>query len=150
MGWITKRRAVFALAATCALAVAGVAFAYFTTTGSGTATATAGSSSAITLHGTVSATLYPGTSSPVSLTVDNPSSGSQRVGTISLKEVTPDSGHSSCKGEWFTMAGVEANQTFAPGSGQSVTKTGTLTMKNVEESQDGCQGATLTLHLTSN
>ena len=30
MRWITKKRALIALGCTCALAVAGVAFAYFT------------------------------------------------------------------------------------------------------------------------
>jgi hypothetical protein len=37
-----------------------------------------------------------GTSSPVSFTVDNPSSGSQRVGTITLSSITVDVGHSTC------------------------------------------------------
>ncbi len=63
---LTKRRARVALGSTCALAVAGVALAYFTTSGSGTGNATVGSSSAVTLHATVSSNLYPGTSSPVS------------------------------------------------------------------------------------
>jgi ABC-type transport system substrate-binding protein len=151
VGWITKRRAIVVLATTCALAVAAVAFAYFTTSGSGTATAEAGTSSAVTLHGTVEPeTLYPGTSSSVSFEVDNPSEGSQRVGTISLEKVTFDSGHSECNGEWFEMPDVEADQTFPSGEGQSVTATGTLTMENVEASQDACKGAELTLHLTSN
>ena len=43
MSWITKRRALVALGLTCTLAVAGVAFAYFTTSGSGTGNATVGS-----------------------------------------------------------------------------------------------------------
>ena len=63
-----------------------VAYAYFSTTGSGTGTATVGSSSTVTLHATVTSSLYPGTSSPVSFTVDNPSSGAQRVGTITPVE----------------------------------------------------------------
>ena len=79
-----------------ALAVAAVAYAYFTSTGSGTATAKVGTSSAVTLKGTVSGNLYPGASSQVSFTVDNPSGGSQRVGTISLTGITVDAGHSTC------------------------------------------------------
>jgi hypothetical protein len=156
VGWITKRRTLLALAAISALAVAGAAFAYFTTTGSGTATATAGNSSAMTLHGTVSSTLYPGSSSPVSFTVDNPSAGSQRVGTITLASITVDSGHSACSttisggNPDFTMPDVVVNHTFAPGDGQSVTPGGTLTMNDTGVNQDACQGATLTLHLTSN
>lgn len=156
MGWITKRWLVAATAAVSALGIASAAFAYFTTSGSGTATADVGSSSAITLRGSVSLTLYPGASAPVSFTVDNPSEGSQRVGTISLKEIAADAGHSGCSttiggsNPDFTMADVEANQTFAPGNGQSVGKAGTLKMNDTGVSQNACQGANLTLHLISN
>jgi hypothetical protein len=156
MTWTTKRRVLIALGCTCALAVAGVALAYFTTSGSGTGNATVGSSSAVTLHATVSSNLYPGTSSPVSFTVDNPSSGSQRVGTITLSSITVDAGHSTCSttisggNPDFSMPAVTVNQTFAAGNGQSVTPTGTLTMKETGVNQDACQGATITLHLTNN
>jgi hypothetical protein len=156
MTWVTKKRTLFAFACTCAMAIAAAAFAYFTTTGSGTATATVGSSSAVTLHATVSSSLYPGASSPVAFTVDNPSSGSQRVGTISLSSITVDAGHSGCSttisggNPDFTMAAVAVNHTFASGEGQSVTPTGTLTMNETGANQDACQGATLTLHLTDN
>lgn len=152
----TKRRALIALGCTCALAVAGVALAYFTSSGSGTATATVGSSSSVTLHGTVPSSLYPGTSSPVSFTVDNPSSGSQRVGTITLSSVTVDAGHSTCSttisggNPDFSMPAVAVNKVFPTGNGQSVTATGTLTMNETGVSQDACQGATVTLHLTNN
>jgi hypothetical protein len=156
MSWITKKRALVALGCTFALAAAGVAFAYFTSTGSGTGTATVGSSSAVTLHATISSNLYPGASSPVTLTVDNPSSGSQRVGTVTLASISVDSGHSSCSttisgaNPDFTMPAVTVNQVFGPGNGQSVTPAGTLTMNETGVNQDACQGATLTLHLTNN
>jgi hypothetical protein len=156
MNWMTRKRALLALGSTCALALAAGAIAYFTTTGSGTGTATVGSSSAVTLHATISSTLYPGGSSPVSFTVDNPSPGSQRVGTISLSSITVDAGHSSCStvlgggNPDFTMAAVAVNKTFPSGNAQSVTPTGTLAMNETGVSQDACQGATLTLHLTNN
>jgi hypothetical protein len=156
MTWITKKRALSAFACACTLAVAGAAFAYFTTTGTGTGAATVGSSSAVTLHATISSSLYPGVSSPVSFTVDNPSSGSQRVGTVSLASISADAGHSSCSttitggNPDFTMAAVTVNHVFGAGNGQSVTPTGTLTMNETGVSQDACQGATLTLHLINN
>jgi hypothetical protein len=50
----------------------------------------------------------------------------------------------------FKMPDVVANQSFPSGSGQAVTATGTLTMHDTGVSQDACQGATLTLNLTSN
>lgn len=156
MRWITKKRAMIALGCTCALAVAGIAVAYFTSSGSGTGTATAGSSSAVTLHATISNSLYPGSSSPVSFTVDNPSSGVQRVGTVTLASITVDASHSECKttisggNPDFTMAAVPVNQVVNPGNGQNVAATGTLTMNETGTNQDPCQGATLTLHLTNN
>jgi hypothetical protein len=153
---LTKKRAVVVGVAACCLALAAGAFAYFSTTGSGTATATVGSSSAVTLHGTVSGSLYPGATSTVTFTVDNPSSGTQRVGTITLTKVQPDASHSTCSttitGENpdFTMAAVAVNKNYGPGNAQAVTPTGTLKMNETGVNQDACQGATLTLTLASN
>jgi hypothetical protein len=152
----TKKRLLMGFASVCALGIAAAAYAYFTTTGSGTATATVGTSSAVTLKGTVSGTLYPGSSATVTFTVDNPSSGKQRVGSISLEKITPDAGHSTCStlttggNPDFTMAEVAVNKTYGPGNGQAVTPTGTLTMNDTGVSQDACQGATLTLSLKNN
>lgn len=156
MLWISRKRALLALSAVGVLAVAGIAFAYFTSTGSGTATATVGSGSAVTIKGTVSSTLYPGGSSPVTFTIDNPSSAKQRVGTITLASIAVDAGHSTCSkvisggNPDFTMPAVVVNNTFASGNNQAVAPTGTLTMNDTGVSQDACQGATLTLNLTSN
>jgi hypothetical protein len=156
MKLITKRRAFFALTAALMVAVVGGAYAYFTTTGTGTGTASVGSSSTVTLHATVTGSLYPGTTSPVAFTVDNPSSGKQRVGSISLLSITPDASHSECStvisggNPDFTMAAVTANQTFGTGNGQAVTATGTLAMNETGVSQDKCQGATLTLNIKNN
>jgi hypothetical protein len=137
------------------LAGAGIAAAYFTNLGSGTGTATVGSSSSVTLHGAVASALFPGSSSTVTFTVDNPSLGAEFVNTIHLASITPDAGHSGCStvitggNPDFTMPNVAAGQSFAPGNGQAVTATGTLTMRETGVSQDACQGATLTLNLTS-
>jgi hypothetical protein len=156
MSWTTGKRASVALGSTIAVVAAGVAFAYFTSSGSGTGTATVGSSSAVTLHASISSNLFPGSSSPVTLTVDNPSSGVQRVGTVSLSSISVDGAHSGCSttigggNPDFTMASVPVNQVFPPGNGQSVSATGTLAMNETGVNQDACQGATLTLHLTNN
>jgi hypothetical protein len=153
---LKSRRALLALGCVGVLAIVAGAYAYFTTTGSGTGTATVGSSSAVTLHATVGSSLFPGSSSPVTLTVDNPSTGAQRVGTITLSSITVDAGHSTCStvltGEKpdFTMAPVVVNKTFAPGNGLAVTPGGSLAMNDTGISQDACQGATLTLHLVNN
>jgi hypothetical protein len=156
MNLITKRRAFLTLTAALLVVIVSGAYAFFTSSGTGTGTASVGSSSAVTLHATVTGSLYPGSSSPVSFTVDNPSSGKQRVGTISLVSITPDASHSECStvisggNPDFTMAAVAANQTFGNGNGQAVTATGTLAMNETGVSQDKCQGATLTLNVKSN
>jgi hypothetical protein len=156
MRWIQGRRPLALLVGALALVVAGAAYAYFTSTGAGTGTATVGSSSAVTVHATISSNLYPGGSSPVSFTVDNPSPGSERVGTITLASISTDAGHATCStlltggNPDFAMPAVIVNHTFASGVGQTVTPGGTLTMNETGVSQDACQGATLTLHLTSN
>jgi len=148
---LTRKRTLIALAAAGLLALAGVAYAYFTSTGSGTGAATVGSTQAVVLHGTTATTLFPGTSSTVTFTVDNPSAGTQRIGTIHLASVTTDAAHTpGCVTTDFTMPDVVLNQSFPSGNGQSVTATGTLTMANTGVSQDACQGAPLTLNLTSN
>lgn len=148
---LTKKKFVLVAATVCVLAIAAGAYAYFSSTGSGTATATVGSSQAVVLHGTVSGNLYPGASSTVTFTVDNPSAGKQRVGAISLTEVKVDAGHSGCvTNEVFTMPVVAVNAQYGPGNGQAVTPTGTLSMKETGANQDACQGATLTLVLASN
>jgi hypothetical protein len=156
MSWITQKRVFVALGCTIALAAAGIAVAYFTSSGAGTGSASVGSSSAVTLHASITGNLFPGSSSPVNFTVDNPSSGVQRVGTVSLASISVDGAHSGCSttigggNPDFSMAAVPVNQVVAPGNGQSVSATGTLAMNETGVNQDACQGATLTLHLTNN
>jgi hypothetical protein len=145
--------------------------AYFTSGGSGTGTATVGTSSTFTIHGTTTSTLYPGTSTPVNFTVDNPSSGHQLLGTIHLSSIVAcntafvsgacPSGHeiTSCESAEtgssdtttanFWMPDVVANQDFPPGNGQAVTASGTLTMNNLSSNQDACKNANLLLNFTS-
>jgi hypothetical protein len=131
------------------------AFAYFSNLGSGTGTASVGNSSTAVLHGTVAGTLYPGASATVTFTVDNSSPGTEFINTIHLASIAPDAGHSGCSttitggNPDFTMADVAVGQSFPSGSGQAVTATGTLAMHDTGVNQDACQGATLTLNLTS-
>jgi hypothetical protein len=156
VGFITRKGVLIPAGVLAGLVAAGVAMAYFTSAGSGTGTATVGASSNLTLHGTVAGSLYPGGSSTVNFTVDNPASGSELLNTVHLESVTPDAGHSGCStvitggNPDFTMADVAANQSFPHGNGQTVTATGTLAMHETGVNQNACQGATLTLNLTSN
>ena len=172
---VRRKRRLLVLGAIGVLAVVGVAVAYFTTSGSGTGTASVGTSSALTIHGSSASTLYPGTSSTVSFTVDNPSSGHQQLGTIHLASVkactgtgsswngsacsnsgteqttceSSETGASDTNAANFWMADVASNQDFGNGNGQSVTATGTLKMNDLSSSQDACKNANLTLNFTS-
>ena len=149
MRFVTRKRVAAAVVA-AGVGLGGMAaYAYFTTTGAGTGSANTGTSSAVTLHGSVGSTLYPGTSGTVSFTVDNPSPGSQYVATIHLASVTTDGSHSACVLTDYTMPDVTANQSVASGNGIAITATGTLTMAN-NGNQDACKGAPLTLNFTSN
>ncbi len=145
---LTKKRVILLGIVAAAVAIGTTAFAYFTTTGSGTGSASVGSSSAVTIHGTTDDTLYPGTSTTVHFTIDNPSDGNQYVATIKLDSVTTDGAHSGCDTSDFTMPDVTVNQNFPNGDGQTVTATGTLSMAD-DGNQDDCQGAPLTLNLSS-
>lgn len=136
-------------AAFTSLAIAGGAFAYFTTAGAGTGSGTTGTSTDLVLHGVAATTLYPGTSSTVTFTVDNASPGHQYVNVITLDSVSTDAGHSACVVGDFTMPPVTAAQDV-PSGGTAITATGTITMANTTVSQDACKGAPLTLHLSSN
>jgi hypothetical protein len=171
---VAKKKKTFVAATLVTMAVAGGALAYFTSAGSGSGTASVGTASSLTVTGTSASTLYPGTSSTVSFTVNNPSSGHQRLGSITLSAVHACTGAgsswngSSCSNSGteqttceafdtsasstvddFSMPVVTSNTDFAPGNNQTVTQTGTLTMNDLNSSQNSCQGANLTLSFTT-
>jgi hypothetical protein len=168
------KKYVAALTTAAVIGIAGAAFAYFTTTGTGTGTATVGTASNLTVTGTSASTLYPGTSSTVNFTVNNPSTGHERLGSITLTAVHACTGASSswtgstcsnsgveqtsCESfdtsassatDNFSLPVVAANTDFGPGNGQTISQTGTLTMNNLSSSQNSCQGASLTLSFTT-
>jgi len=153
---LSKKRVVLAAIVVAALAIAsGVAYAYFTATGAGTGSATVGSATNIVLTPTITGTLYPGgTPASVSILVKNNGAGAQHVGTVSLASIPPDAGHSGCTTAvgGFSMAAVAVNQTLtaSPSAGDHTTVTGSLVMADTAANQNVCQGATLTLNLTSN
>ena len=158
---VTRKRVVVLTVAALAIGISGGAYAWFSSTGSGTGSASVGTSTAVTLHGSTSGTLYPATNETVTLTVDNTGGGNEYVGTIYLASITADGGHASCSttiadgsgakdtSKDFYMPDKIVNTDYTPGSGQAA-GTSTLYMNDTGVSQNGCQGATLTLHLTSN
>jgi hypothetical protein len=168
---VRKKKLIGAATVLITLALGGAAVAYFSASGSGTGTASVGTSSALTIHGSTSGSLYPGVSGTVSFTADNPSAGKQKSGTIHLASIvacdqafsggTCASGHevTSCESVEtgatdantanFWMPDVAANQDLASGNGQSVTATGSLKMNDLATSQDACKNVNLLLNFTS-
>ena len=152
----TKRALVAAgLTAAVGVGLAGSAFAYFTANGSGSGAATVGSASAITLDGTITGDLYPGGApAAVSVKVTNPGSGSQHVGSVHLVSIAADAGHAACDTSVsgttpaFTMSDISVNGLVAGGANTTVS--GSLQMNDTGVSQNACQGAALTLTLSSN
>ena len=150
-----NKKRVVVLGVLGALAVAGGAFAYFTTSGSGEGNAKAGTSSALTISAVSASELYPGTSSQVTFTVNNPSSGHQYVTKVKLKEVKAylDAEHKTaepaCLSSWFAMPEVSENQDVASGS-HELTNKGTLEFKNEALSQNACKNAYLVASFESN
>jgi hypothetical protein len=142
----TRKKLVAIAAGTLTLGLGVGAYAYFTAPGSGTGTASVGTSSNIELSATTASTLWPSTSTDVTITVHNPGSGAQHVDTVKLDSV--DTGALGCAGSDFTMPDVAVNTTLAADG--SVIKHGTLTMANATSSQNPCKGASLTLNLSSN
>jgi hypothetical protein len=165
------RRRVASVGFAAALILAGAAYAYFTASGSGTGTGSVGTTQALTIHGTTGGTLYPGGSTPVSFTADNPSPGKEQIGTIHLASIVAcsaafsggacpngdevtgcesvETGSSDTNSANFWMPDVVANQDLASGSGQSVTATGSLKMNDLTSNQNACEGVNLLLNFTS-
>ncbi len=144
-----KRAILVAVVAAFALIAAIGGYAYWTTTGSGTGSSTAGTTTAITLHASFTTGIFPGGTKSVSFTADSTNPGSVRVGTVHLASVSFDGGHSGCSAADFTMPDVVENFEIPNGSGTALPNNGTLSFADTASNQDACQGATITLNLTS-
>ncbi len=176
MKFFPKRRITVLAVLLIALIAAIGGWAYFTTNGTGSGTAAVGTSSTLALHGAAGTTLYPGTTSSITFTVDNPSTGHQQLGTIHLASVkacvgtgsswngticsaggteatgceSVETGASDTNTANFYMADVTENQDIAGStSGVAATNSGTLKMNNLSSAQDSCKNANLFLQLTS-
>jgi hypothetical protein len=153
---LSKKRVVLAAIVAVALAIAsGVAYAYFTATGTGTGSATVGSPTSIQLTGTITGTLFPGgTPASVSVLVTNNGAGSQKVVSVQLSSIATDASHSGCTAAYggFSMVDIPVNTVLTRNgtAGDHTTVTGSLVMADTSSSQNLCQGAPLTLNLTSN
>jgi hypothetical protein len=148
----TKKR-LLVLSSVLALALAGIAFAFFSSTGTGTGTAGVGSAgTGLTLHGTVTGSLSPGESKDVTMTADNSNSAAVKLGTVT-GTVTVDAPHvtAGCDASNFSFTGATENQSIpANSTATALTNNGSFSMPTSASNQDPCQGASLTLNLSSN
>jgi hypothetical protein len=140
----TRAWALLAVAAIAGVTAAVGAYAYFTNSGSGSGTATVGTSSGITLSGSPAQLLYPGGADrSVTVTITNPGSGAQYVGTVS--GTVADNG--GCDGDWFEVDPVLVGATLAPGA--STTRSTVVRMLDSGTNQDACKNASMTITWSS-
>jgi hypothetical protein len=148
MGFTRSRK--IALGVVAVLAVAGIAYAFWTGTGSGTGSGDVGTGGNVSLSATVTDGIAPGNSVPVSFTASNATDSPITVGTVHLVSVAVDAGHSGCNTADFSMADVAQNyEVPAQATNEPLPNDGSLAMANTALNQDACKGATLTLTLSS-
>jgi hypothetical protein len=149
----TKTKVVAVAAVGGALAMSGVAYAYWTTTGSGTGSATAGSDIAadkiqLTQVGTLTG-FYPG-STPQSVRVKatNPAAFSQKDGNVTVSVAAVG----SCAADnWTVSDSGDSFGTLAAGAtsaaeGQAVA---TIQLRESGANQDACKGVSPVLTFAS-
>ena len=142
------RKRMIALGLVASLAIAGFAYAFWTGSGSGTGTGTVGTTSSVTITGTVAPGISPGANRAVSFTAANPSSSSAQVTTLHLVGVTSNA--AGCTGADFTMADVtESHQVPGNATAEPLPTNGSLVYAETGVNQDACKSATLTLTLSS-
>ena len=154
MSRILKSKKRFVLGVVASLAIAAVAFAYWTTSGTGDGTATTGTDQGVTVTGDPADGLYPGGSVAVTTNIDNDSADqSQHVNYLHVTITTDAVG---CDAADFTyqadeeVAGSDSNphsvlldEEIAGGADLDVP--GTVFMENTAVDQDACKNADIDL-----
>jgi hypothetical protein len=139
------------------VAVAGVAVARWSTSGSGASSATTGTTADLTITpGTPTAALYPGGTSAVVLTLHNPGIAAVRVGSLALATeegvdgFDVDAAHPGCDEQnlsYTTQTNGGAGWSVPAGGTLDLTLAAALALST--SADDGCQGATFTVHLAA-
>jgi len=150
---LTKKR-MLSLAGVLVIALAGIAYGFYSSTGSGSGSgnAAAGDGSTIVLTGgTQSADLVPGGSANIPLTAANAGNdGTIRsiTGTVTVDDTHATAG---CQASWFSIA-PRSGLSIAVAHGASAVDAGNsvVSMTNDSGAQDACKGATLSYTFASN
>lgn len=94
--------------------------------------------------------LAPGATVPVTYTADNLSDFAVRVGMIT-SSVSVDEQHAAgCPSSYFTVRPHASNTDVPGGAKGAALGASTVTFANSTHNQNGCQGATLSVRITSN
>jgi hypothetical protein len=162
------RKMTVAIGLVATMALAGIALAYWTAGGTGSGDAFAGSDAGIDIldvafadddDADTSNSLYPDSSVDVTFDVENLSDAtpvkigdvvadeSEHVNGVEITKAVGAVG--DCEASWFTYSGATLEQEIAASGtlGVLAGDGGTLEMSNETTNQDGCKGATITLHL---
>jgi hypothetical protein len=131
-----------------AMLAAGVAFAAWTATGSGSGYAKATTAQALTtvdVSATTPATLYPGATGNVKLSISNPNPYPVTVSSVSGNgAITSDKGAACNASTGVTYSNQTGLSLAVPAAGSATfTLTGAVAMSNA--SDDSCQGAVFTI-----
>jgi len=152
-----KRRGLVLAGVALTLAVAGIAYAFWTGGGSGTGSgAAANGVSGLTANQTTTlAAMYPGDSAQtITGNFDNPNSGPVYVNTVSVSiaSVTKAGGApgGTCDASDFTLANTTMNvgAEVSPGAGVGSFTGATIKFNNKATNQDACKGAMVALAYT--
>jgi len=156
---ILRRLVPATLLVILAVPIGGVTYAYWRGSGAGSGSATTGTTTAVTLSpGTPSASLYPGGTANVVLTISNPNVSLVQIGSLTLDTTrgqgssgfSVDAGHSACLAPALTFTSQTnggLGWTVAASGNLQVTLSGTLSMGL--NSASNCQGATFTVFLSA-
>jgi hypothetical protein len=159
---IPRRTLTVPLLVILALALGGIADAYWRGSGSGAGSATTGTTVAVTLGpATPAATLYPGGQANVVLTVSNPNTSPVHIGSLALDTgqgtggFAVDAGHSGCAVStlsFTTQTNGATGWTVAAKAG-GVNGTLSITLTNALAmgvgAANACQGASSTVYLAA-
>lgn len=139
-----------------ALAIGGVAFAFWTQGGSGTGSATAGTTSAITVNQTSTVTgLYPGgTAAALSGDFTNPNSGPVNISSITavvhaFSSSLVDNTKPACTEADFAIGGTSGANTVPAGTHVGSWSGLTVSMNAGSANQDNCKGVSIQIDYTA-
>ena len=150
-----SRKATIVIGSTVgALAIGGVAFAYWSTSGNGSGSAATGTSSEFVVS-TDAATGDPltpgGPTQTVGFHVQNTNSGVQRLSAVSVTVANSD-GSTWTSGDCSAADFSIGTPQFTPGDiAAGATKDGTVTisMNNLSTNQDDCKDVTVPLYVSA-